>query len=148
MSQLKDTLQNDIKTAMKSGESTKVQALRLLTASIKQVEVDSGKELTDADIITILRKELKKRQDSHTQYTSAGRQDLADIEAAEMTIIQAYLPTQLTLEQVMERIKPVLSAQNITSKADFGKAMGIAMKTVGSEADGNVVKQAVEAILV
>lgn len=147
MSQLKQNLLEAIKTAMKNGETNKVQALRLLTASIKQVEVDGGKELNDNKVIAILRKELKKRQDSHTQYTNAGREDLAQQEAQEIAIIQAYLPAQLSLEQVTEKIKPVLMEQNLTSKKDFGRAMGIAMKTVGSDADGNTVKQAVEALL-
>ncbi|MBI4836337.1 MAG: GatB/YqeY domain-containing protein [Candidatus Abawacabacteria bacterium] len=147
MSQLKKSLQDAIITAMKAGESEKVNALRLLTASIKQVEVDSGKELADSDVTAILRKELKKRQDSHAQYTGAGRQDLAAIEAKEIAIIQSYLPAQMSLEQVVEKVKLALAEQNITEKKDFGRAMGIAMKAVGSDADGNTVKQAVESIL-
>ena len=147
MSQLKQQLQSAVVTAMKAGEQEKVQALRLLTSSIKQVEVDGNKELTDDEILVILRKELKKRQDSLAQFTSAGRDDLAAKEMSEITIIQSYLPAQLSMDQIKERITPALASQNITSKQDFGRAMGIAMKAVGSEADGNMVKGAVNAIL-
>lgn len=147
MSQLKQQLQSAVVTAMKAGEQEKVQALRLLTSSIKQVEVDGNKELTDDEILVVLRKELKKRQDSLAQFTSAGRDDLAAKEMSEITIIQSYLPAQLSMDQIKERITPALAAQNITSKQDFGRAMGIAMKAVGSEADGNMVKDAVNAIL-
>lgn len=144
MANLKQDLQAAVIQAMKSGEGEKVQALRLLTASIKQVEVDTGKELNDSDIIAILRKELKKRQDSFQQYASAGRTDLADQEAKEIKIIENYLPAQMSLEQVLAKVQPVLTENNITEKKDFGRAMGLAMKTVGGEADGGVVKQAVE----
>lgn len=140
-------LQSAIIQAMKSGDSQKVQALRFLTASVKQVEVDTNKQLTDNEVIAILRKELKKRQDSCTQYTEAGREDLAQKETYEINIIESYLPAQMSLEDVLAKVKPALAASNITEKKDFGKAMGIAMKTIDGAADGNVVKQAVETIL-
>ncbi len=147
MANLKQDLQAAVIQAMKSGDSEKVQALRLLTASIKQVEVDSNKELSEAEVIAVLRKELKKRQDSFKQYSDAGRTDLAEQEQKEIAIIESYLPAQMSLEQVVAKVKVALESNGITEKKDFGKAMGIAMKTVGSDADGNTVKVAVEQLL-
>ncbi|MBP7057493.1 GatB/YqeY domain-containing protein [Candidatus Gracilibacteria bacterium] len=147
MSPLQSKLNDDIKSALKSGASEKVTALRMLSAALKQVEVDSNKELDDATTITILRKELKKRQDSQQQFAAAGRSDLAEKEATEISLIEAYLPAQLSADQVTERVKSILQANNITSKADFGRAMGLVMKELGSDADGNMVKTAVTASL-
>jgi len=147
MSELRERINNDVKLAMKSGESEKVNALRLLTSAVKQVEVDTGKEPSDDEIVTLLRKELKKRQDSHKQFQDAGRTDLATKEEMEINIIQGYLPAQLSAEQVESKVQEILSAQNISEKKDFGKAMGMVMKELGSSADGNVVKEAVNKVL-
>lgn len=147
MSALRDRLNNDVKNAMKAGENEKVNALRLLTAAIKQAEVDSNKEPTDDDVTTLLRKELKKRQDSHKQFKDASRNDLAEKEEMEIKLIQEYLPAQLSSEQVEAKVKEILTAQNISEKKDFGKAMGLVMKEIGSAADGNAVKEAVNKVL-
>lgn len=143
MSDLSSQLSQDIKAAMKAGEGDKVTALRMLSAAIKQIEVDSNTELNDEAIITILRKELKKRQDSSAQYTAANRSDLAEKENFEIKLIEAYLPAQMTADQVKEKVSSLLQAQGLSEKKDFGRAMGIVMKELGSNADGNIVKQAV-----
>lgn len=147
MSELSSQLSQDIKTAMKAGESDKVTALRMLSAAIKQIEVDSNSELNDEAVITILRKELKKRQDSSAQYTAANRDDLAQKENFEIKLIEQYLPAQMSVEQVKEKVSSLLQAQGLSEKKDFGRAMGIVMKEFGSNADGNVVKQAVNEYL-
>lgn len=143
MSDLSSQLSQDIKAAMKAGEGDKVTALRMLSAAIKQIEVDSNTELNDEAVITILRKELKKRQDSSAQYTAANRSDLAEKENFEIKLIEAYLPAQMTADQVKEKVSSLLQAQGLSEKKDFGRAMGIVMKELGSNADGNIVKQAV-----
>ncbi len=143
MSELSSRLSQDIKTAMKAGEGDKVTALRMLSAAIKQIEVDSNTELNDEAVITILRKELKKRQDSSTQYTAANRADLAQKEDFEIKLIEQYLPAQMSAELVKEKVSSLLQAQGLSEKKDFGRAMGVVMKELGSNADGNVVKQAV-----
>lgn len=143
MSDLSTQLSQDIKAAMKAGEGDKVTALRMLSAAIKQIEVDSNTELNDEAVITILRKELKKRQDSSAQYTAANRSDLAEKENFEIKLIEAYLPAQMSADQVKEKVSSLLQAQGLSEKKDFGRAMGIVMKELGSNADGNVVKQAV-----
>ncbi len=143
MSDLSSQLSQDIKTAMKAGESEKVTALRMLSAAIKQVEVDSNEAPTDQMVVGILRKELKKRQDSHSQYQNAGRTDLAEKEAFEIKLIEQYLPAQMSADQVKEKVAAILQAEGLNEKKDFGRAMGVIMKNLGSDADGNVVKQAV-----
>ncbi len=143
MSELSSRLSQDIKTAMKAGEGDKVTALRMLSAAIKQIEVDSNTELNDEAVITILRKELKKRQDSSTQYTAANRADLAQKEDFEIKLIEQYLPAQMSAELVKEKVSSLLQARGLSEKKDFGRAMGVVMKELGSNADGNVVKQAV-----
>ncbi len=143
MSPTSEKILGEIKTSMKAGNSEKVNALRLLSSAIKQVEVDSGKAPTEDEVITLLRKELKKRQDSHKQFQDAGRNDLAQKEEVEIQIIQEYLPAQLSPEQVEAKVKEILSTQNISEKKDFGRAMGMVMKELGSSADGTVVKDAV-----
>ncbi len=143
MSELSSRLGQDIKTAMKAGEGDKVTALRMLSAAIKQIEVDSNTELNDEAVITILRKELKKRQDSSTQYKDANRTDLAQKEDFEIKLIEQYLPAQMSAELVKEKVSSLLQAQGLSEKKDFGRAMGIVMKELGSNADGNVVKLAV-----
>lgn len=143
MSELSSRLSQDIKTAMKAGEGDKVTALRMLSAAIKQIEVDSNTELNDEAVITILRKELKKRQDSSTQYKDANRTDLAQKEDFEIKLIEQYLPAQMSAELVKEKVSSLLQAQGLSEKKDFGRAMGVVMKELGNNADGNVVKQAV-----
>lgn len=143
MSDLSSQLSQDIITAMKAGEADKVTALRMLSAAVKQIEVDSNTELNDDAIITILRKELKKRQDSSAQYKAANRADLAEKEDFEIKLIEAYLPAQMSADQVKEKVSFLLQAQGLSEKKDFGRAMGVVMKELGTNADGNVVKQAV-----
>lgn len=143
MSDLSSQLSKDIITAMKAGEADKVTALRMLSAAIKQIEVDSNTELDNEAVITILRKELKKRQDSSAQYKTANRADLAEKEDFEIKLIEAYLPAQMSADQVKEKVSSLLQAQGLSEKKDFGRAMGVVMKELGSSADGNVVKQAV-----
>ncbi len=147
MSELSVQLSQDIKTAMKAGEADKVTALRMLSAAIKQIEIDTNVAPTEEAVVGIFRKELKKRQDSFTQYTEANRSDLADKEAFEIKLIEQYLPALMSADQVKEKVSSLLQAQGLTEKKDFGKAMGIVMKELGNQADGNTVKQAVNECL-
>lgn len=147
MSDLSVQLSQDIKIAMKAGEADKVTALRMLSAAIKQIEVDTNIAPTEEAVVSIFRKELKKRQDSFIQYTEANRTDLADKEAFEIKLIEQYLPALMSDDQVKEKVSSLLQAQGLIEKKDFGKAMGIVMKELGNQADGNTVKQAVNECL-
>ena len=113
---LKGQIQDDIKTAMKAGEKDRLKVLRLVSAAIKQVEVDERKELDDIAVLGILNKMVKQRRDSITQYTDGNRQDLADIEAAEIVVIETYLPTKLSDDDLEEMIDEAIApsgAENI-----------------------------------
>ena len=121
---LKDQLFNDQKAAMKSGDKPRLATIRLVMAAIKQQEVDSRKDLSDDDVITILTKMVKQRRDSIDQYTKAGRNDLADQESAEIAIIEQYLPAQLSAEEVAGIIDEVIAATGAAGPQDMGKVMG------------------------
>ena len=121
---LKDQLFDDQKAAMKSGDKPRLATIRLVMAAIKQQEVDSRKDLSDDDVITILTKMVKQRRDSIDQYTKAGRSDLADKESAEIAIIEQYLPAQLSAEEVAGIIDEVIAATGAAGPQDMGKVMG------------------------
>lgn len=118
---------DDVKTAMKSGEKQKLATLRLVTAAIKSADIDAemhGKPgLTDADLVGVLAKMIKQRRDSIEQFTKGGRQDLADLEAAEIAVIEAYLPKQMSPAEVEAAIKAAITATGATSQKDMGKVM-------------------------
>src|SRR5262245_44722356 len=97
---LKDTISDDMKAAMRAKDSARLQTIRLLQAALKQKEVDERVELTDADVLSILEKMLKQRRESIAQFEKAGRTDLADKEKAEIAVLQAYLPQQMTDAEV------------------------------------------------
>lgn len=121
---LKATLQQDQIKAMKAGEKKRLQVIRLIMSAIKQLEVDSRKELTDDDVIATLGKMVKQRRDSFSQYSDAGRDDLAEQEAYEIDIIEEYLPESLSDEEVAAIIDQVIAATGASSPADMGKVMG------------------------
>ena len=121
---LKDQIFNDQKEAMKGGDKPRLATIRLIMAAIKQQEVDSRKELSDEDVTAILTKMVKQRRDSVDQYTNAGRTDLADQELAEITIIEQYLPEQLSAEEVASIIDEAIAATGAAGPQDMGKVMG------------------------
>ena len=144
---LKGQIQDDIKTAMKAGEKDRLKVLRLITAAIKQVEVDERKELGDEDVLGILTKMVKQRRDSITQYTDGGRQDLADIEQAEIEIIDDYLPEQLSADEIAEIIDEAIATTGAEGMRDMGKVMGIVKSKVQGRADMGQVSGQVKARL-
>jgi uncharacterized protein YqeY len=121
---LKATLQTDQIKAMKAGDKKRRQVIRLMLSAIKQIEIDSRKELSDDDVIAVLGKMLKQRRDSFTQYTDAGRNDLAEQEAFEITIIKEYLPEALSDDEVAAIIDEIIASTGATSPQEMGKVMG------------------------
>jgi uncharacterized protein YqeY len=121
---LKATLQKDQIKAMKGGDKKRRQIIRLMMSAIKQIEIDSRKELSDDDVIAVLGKMLKQRRDSYTQYTDAGRNDLAEQEAFEITIIKEYLPEALSEDEVAVIIDEIIASTGAASAKDMGKVMG------------------------
>ncbi|MDD5212062.1 MAG: GatB/YqeY domain-containing protein [Sulfuricurvum sp.] len=144
---LKEQISNDIKTAMKEKEVVKRDALRLLSSAMKQIEVDERKELSDEDIIKIIQKQVKQRNDSMAQYKEAGRNDLYDIEAAEAAIFETYLPQQLNDEELKTAIQSIITEIGATSIKDIGRIMGASSKSIGALADGKRINECAKALL-
>jgi len=144
---LRETINLDVKNAMKAKETKKRDALRLLTSAFKQIEVDERKELNDDDVIKIIQKEVKKRDDAATQYKEAGRDDLLQIELDEIAFYQPYLPAQLSDEELESAVKDIISKVGATSIKDMGKVMGMASKELAGKADGKRINECVKGIL-
>ena len=142
---LKAQIIDDMKAAMKSGEKARLGVIRLITAAIKQREVDERIELDDEQVLIVLDKMVKQRRDSIKQYTDAGREDLAAIEEAEVEIIQAYLPAALSEDEVAAIVEAAIAQTGATSMADIGKVMGIVKPQVQGRGDmgavSGIVKQ-------
>ena len=145
---LRETINQDVKNAMKAKETKKRDALRLLTSALKQIEVDERKELTDDDVIAIIQKQVKSRNDSITQYKAAGRDELAQIELDEIAFYMPYMPAQLSDEELQSAVKDVISKVGATSMKDMGKVMGMVSKQLAGQADGKTISGIVRKNLV
>jgi uncharacterized protein YqeY len=144
---LKDTLQQDMKTAMRSGDKQKLGVVRLILAAIKQREVDERIELDDAQITVVLDKMTKQRRDSLQQYEKAGREDLAAQERFELEVIQAYLPEPLDDAEIDALIDAAIEATGATSLKDMGKVMGQLKDKLQGRADMGAVSGKIKARL-
>lgn len=150
---LKDTLNADLKTAMKSGDTAKRDALRVLLAAIKQGEVDTldpakrAMGLTDEDVTVILTREAKRRRESIEGYEKGGRADLVAKEKAELDLIESYLPKQMSREEIAELAKQAIAEAGATSEKQMGAVMQKLMPKVKGKADGKVVNQIVKELL-
>lgn len=144
---LKEQINNEVKEAMKAKDTVRRDALRLLTSAFKQVEVDERIELDDTDVLKIIQKQVKQRQDAASQYKDAGRDDLYDKEMTEITIYEAYLPKQLDDAELEERIKAIISKVGAESMKDIGKVMGTASKELNGIADGKRINTCAKALL-
>ncbi|MBW7947679.1 MAG: GatB/YqeY domain-containing protein, partial [Sphingomonadaceae bacterium] len=122
-------------------------AIRMLTAAIKQKEVDERIELDDAAVVGIVDKLIKQRKDSIEAFEKAGRQDLADNEAAEIAVLQAYLPARLSREEIAEQVKAIVAETGAKGPGDIGKVMGAAKAKLAGKADMGQVSAAVKAAL-
>ena len=142
---LKAQIIDDMKAAMKGGEKVRLGVIRLITAAIKQREVDERIELDDEQVLIVLDKMVKQRRDSIQQYTDAGREDLAAIEEAEVEIIKAYLPAALSEDEIAAIVEAAIAQTGATSMADMGKVMGIVKPQVQGRGDmgavSGIVKQ-------
>jgi uncharacterized protein YqeY len=132
---LKKRIQDDVKAAMKAKDKARLGTLRLITAAIKQREVDERAELDDSQVLAILDKMIKQRRDSVAQFESAGRQELADQEESEIAIIEAYLPAGLDEQEITTMIESAIQASAATGMQDMGKVMGILKPQMQGRAD-------------
>ena len=147
MSLLKAKLQDDLKEAMKNKDNEKRDAIRFLMSALKQIEVDERKELSDADIIKIIQKSLKQREDSMIAFKEAGREDLYAKELAEATIIKVYLPEQLSDEALKAIIQKHIEAIGATSLKEIGKIMPLVLAECSGVADGKRINMLAKEIL-
>ena len=144
---MKTTLKDAMKEAMRAKDKPRLSAIRLVQAEIKRVEVDERIDIDDARVLAILDKMVKQRRDSITQYEAAGRQELADIEIAEINVIQDFLPTALTDAEIAELVQNAISQTGAASMADMGKVMGILRPQVQGRGDTGAVSGLVKAAL-
>ena len=144
---LKEQINTQIKEAMTAKENAKRDALRLLSSAFKQIEVDERRELSDEDVIKIIQKQIKQRNDSITQYQTAGRDDLIEKELSEIAFYEPYLPKQLGDEELSSAIKAIISQVGAESMKDIGKVMGIASKELAGKVDGKRINECAKALL-
>tara|TARA_B100000427_G_C15183733_1_gene452806 strand:+ start:94 stop:534 length:441 start_codon:yes stop_codon:yes gene_type:complete len=144
---MKEKIQKDLVQLMKSGEKNKVEKMRFILSFITQEEKDKNKELTNSEIIQILKKALKRNQESFEQFTKAGREDLALKESEEIAIIQNYLPEEMSEEDVIKIIKETITSSGASSIKEMGKVIGLIKKNHGDNVDMAVVSKHVKDLL-
>jgi len=144
---LKEKITEDMKAAMRAKDSERLGTIRLLTAAMKQKEVDERVELDDVAVIGIVDKMLKQRKDSIEAFEKAGRQDLADKEKAEVAVLQAYLPARLSADEVAAEVKAIVAELGAKGPGDMGKVMGAVKSRLAGKADMGQVSAAVKAAL-
>ncbi len=149
---LKKKINDDLKNSMKSGDTTTRGVLRLLNSDIKNLEIEKSEEISENEIIEIIKKNIKRRKDSIEQYKNGNREDLADKEKEELTILEKYMPEQMSEEEIRRIVINVIKKSEMSSTPDsqsmsrtnFGKIMGLVMKETKGMADGNTVSEIVK----
>ena len=144
---LKDQITEDMKTAMRAKDSERLLTVRLLLAALKQKEVDERVVLDDAAVVAIVDKLIKQRKDSIEAFQKAERKDLADKEAAELVVLQGYLPARMSAEEVTAEVKAIVTALGASGPGDMGKVMGAVKAKLAGKADMGQVSAAVKAAL-
>ncbi len=144
---LTSRITDDVKTAMRSKDKPRLGVLRLITAAIKQIEVDQRITLDDDQVISVLEKMLKQRKDSIEQFSKAGRDELVAQEASEIEIIQEYLPEQLSEDELKSLIDDAISATGAASMKDMGKVMGMLKPKLAGRADMGLVSKTIKSKL-
>jgi uncharacterized protein len=144
---LKERITEDMKAAMRAKDAERLGTIRLLTAAMKQKEVDERIELDDTAVIGIVDKMLKQRKDSIEAFEKAGRQDLADKEKAEVAVLQAYLPARLSADEINAEVKAIVAELGAKGPGDMGKVMGAVKAKLAGKADMGLVSAAVKAAL-
>ena len=141
---MKQQLTEDMKAAMKAGEKHKLGVIRLINAAIKQREVDERIELDDTAVIAVLDRMVKQRKDSVSQYEAANREDLAEIERAEIVVIEAYLPAKMGEDEIVAAIQAAIAETGASGPADMGKLMGALKPKLAGQADMGLVSRLVK----
>jgi uncharacterized protein YqeY len=144
---LRETIDNDIKNAMKSGAKDKVSALRMLVAALKNKQIDKRAPLTDTEVMDTVRSLIKQRRDSIEQFAKGGRQDLVDKETAEVAVLEVYLPQQLGREEVELMVRDAIAQTGAQGAKDMGKVMKALMPVVAGRADNKLLSELVKTAL-
>ena len=144
---LKDRITEDMKTAMRAKDSERLATIRLLLAALKQKEVDERVELDDAMVVAIVDKMVKQRKDSIAAFTTGGRADLADKEAAEIKVLEVYLPQRMSADETVAAVKAIVAELGASGPGDMGKVMGVVKTRLAGKADMGQVSAAVKAAL-
>lgn len=144
---LRDQINDDLKAAMRGGDAARRDTIRLLTAALKQREVDERKALTDADVLGVIEKMIKQRRDSITQFEQGGRQDLADKEKQELVLLQAYMPQAMGDDEIAAAVAAAIAGSGAAGPADMGKVMAVLKPKLAGRADMGKVSAAVKAHL-
>src|SRR3989339_202477 len=143
---LKNKIQQDVIAAMRAQDKPLLSTLRLLQAAIKQKEVDERKILDDADVLTVLTKMIKQRRESVEQFAAGNRQDLVDKENAEIQVLQAYLPAQMSEAEIEKIVSEIVKSLNASSLKDMGKVMGALKAKLQGKADMSIVNAKVKSM--
>ena len=145
---LKNRIQEEMKDAMRSGARERLKVIRLILSSIKQIEIDTRIEVSnDDDVLLIINKMVKQRRDSIKQFIAGNRQDLADIEFAEITILEQYLPAQLNEEEIEKILNITIAECAATSMKDMGKVMAAVKSKINGRADMSIISQKIKTYL-
>lgn len=144
---LTDTIRKDMFTYTKDGNTNASDILKMALASVKNAEIEKEEPLTEDEIIKILRKEVKKIEDSIVQFEHMGRQDLLDKEKSQLQVLNGYLPQQMSPDDIKKIVESKVSELNIQGMGQMGMLMGAVMKEIGSQADGNTVKNIVTEVI-
>jgi hypothetical protein len=147
---LKDTISQDLKNAMKSGEKLRLETLRTIRAALMEKEIEkrgSGNPMSPEDELGVLTTAAKKRKESIEQFQNGGRPELAEQERQELAIIQEYLPKQLSQEEVEKAVRDIVSQTGAAGPGDFGKVMPQVMKQLKGKADGRLIQETVKKLL-
>ena len=142
-----DTLNGDVKAAMKGGDKVRLNTVRMLIAALKNERISIGKDLSADQELQLLATQAKRRRESITLYTEGGREDLVAQEAAELTVIEGYLPAQLTEDDVRAMVAEIIAATGAESMRDMGKVMGQLMPKLKGRFDGKLAKGVVQSAL-
>lgn len=143
---LKEQIVEDMKNAMRAKDSARLGTIRMLTAAIKQKEVDERIELTDSDVLAIVEKMIKQRKDSIAQFEAGSRQDLANVERAELEVLSVYMPAALSAEEIEKEV--IAAAAGVAGPQDMGKVMAVLKAKLAGRADMSVVSAMVKNALV
>ena len=144
---LKEQLKEDLKTAMRDKDNVKRDSIRAINTMIKQIEVDERKELNDEDVIKLIQKGIKQREEAVVQYKAASREDLVQKEQEQIDVFMLYLPKQLSDEELEAGMKEIIAQTGAASMKDIGKGMGVATKQFAGVADGKRINETVKKLL-